>query len=289
MNHHRTHLVHAILISIWLACAYLNGTPQSHGQTLHAIDEPQDSVVRYYEDEPSYETIGNEDQAFITGFGAVSDPNEESADAGDLPDSIKDIRVGYDGGFVIASQKAADLQAGDYPFRLRFNGWGQLRHTILDSKSVNPDVNQFQLKRARLVFCGHAFTSDFQYFFQLDGRSSSGDDLRLLDYYLSYDLGHHAFGLESGRIGFRTGKWKMPFTMARYLSGREFEFADRSVASLFFDVNRSLAWGLYGQSDLLRKLDWEVAIFNGLVTGGAATGSAGTLDSNFAFSARAFW
>jgi len=33
-------------------------------------------------------------------------------------------------------------------------------------------------------------------------------------------------------------------------------------------------------------LNWEVAIFNGLVTGGAETGSAGTLDNNFAYSGR---
>ena len=31
---------------------------------------------------------------------------------------------------------------------------------------------------------------------------------------------------------------------------------------------------------------WETAIFNGFVTGGAETGSSGTLDDNFAYSAR---
>ena len=29
-------------------------------------------------------------------------------------------------------------------------------------------------------------------------------------------------------------------------------------------------------------LDWEIAVFNGLVTGGAETGSSGELDDNFA-------
>ena len=111
-----------------------------------------------------------------------------------------------------------------------------------------------------------------------------------IDYFLSFDIGHHQFGLEKGRLGFRTGRWKMPFTMARFLSGQEFEFTDRSVASTFFDVNRSLAWGLYGSSRLAsRPLDWEAAIFNGLVTGGAETGSSGTLDNNFAYSGRILW
>lgn len=200
---------------------------------------------------------------------------------------LRDAKVGYDGGFVIASGRDLDLNTSSDPFRLKFNGWGQLRYTASDVAPPNTDLNQFQLKRARLIFSGHAFNPDFAYFVQLDGRSSSGDNLRLLDYYLSYDIGHDQFGLQKGTIGFRTGKYKMPFTMARWLSGREFEFADRSVASTYFDVNRSLAWGLYGQTDRFRvPIEWETAIFNGFVTGGAETGSSGTLDDNFAYSVR---
>ena len=36
-------------------------------------------------------------------------------------------------------------------------------------------------------------------------------------------------------------------------------------------------------------VEWDVAIFNGLVTGGAETGSSGNLDDNFAYSARLMW
>jgi hypothetical protein len=175
------------------------------------------------------------------------------------------------------------------PFLLRINGWGQLRHTNLDSQGPNPDVNQFQLKRARLVFSGHSFTPDFAYFVQLDGRSSSGDNVRLLDYFLTYDLGHHSLGLQKRELEFKTGRYKIPFSMARYLSGRELEFSDRSVASTFFDVNRSLAWGLYGERNAGHMpWNWELAVFNGLVTGGAETGSSGSLDNNFAYSGRLF-
>ena len=79
----------------------------------------------------------------------------------------------------------------------------------------------------------------------------------------------------------------MPFDLARELSGRQLEFSDRSVASTFFDVNRSLGWGLYGRLNRWRvPVKWSVAIFNGLVTGGAETGSSGDLDDNFAYSAR---
>ncbi|MEM9660054.1 MAG: hypothetical protein AAF961_16955, partial [Planctomycetota bacterium] len=153
------------------------------------------------------------------------------------------VRAGYDNGFVIASTRPLELDADDAPYLLRLNGWAQLRHTHLASEGPNPSVNQIQLKRARLIFSGHAFTPDFAYFAQLDGRSTSGDDIRLLDYFLTYDLGHHSLGLERSALEFKTGRYKIPFTMARYLSGREFEFTDRSVASMYFDANRSLGWG----------------------------------------------
>ncbi len=218
-----------------------------------------------------------------------SGPNSGMCGAGAADDYgwLDQVRVGYDGGFVIASRREVDLQASRFPFLLRLNGWGQLRYTVSDVELPNEDLNQFQLKRARLIFSGHAFNPDFAYFVQLDGRSSSGDDVRLLDYRLSYDFGHDQFGLEPGTIGFRTGKYKMPFSMARWLSGKEFEFTDRSVASIFFDVNRSLAWGLYGETQRLRfPIEWETAIFNGFVTGGAETGSSGDLDNKFAYSVR---
>ncbi|QDV25125.1 porin family protein [Aureliella helgolandensis] len=201
--------------------------------------------------------------------------------------SVAPFSVGYDGGFVIASQAGINLPVAQYPYSLVINGYGQLRETVFESQGTTPDLNQLQLKRARLVFSGHAFNPDFRYYIQLDGRSSSGDALRILDYYLNYDFGHRHWNLAEKRLGFRTGLYKMPFSMSRGLSGKELQFADRSMASMFFDVNRSLAWGLYGElTPLQMPLTWEVAIFNGLVTGGAETGSSGTLDNNNAFSAR---
>ncbi len=115
-------------------------------------------------------------------------------------------RTGYEKGFIIEGEELNNLDKPAYPFRLKFNGWGQLRHAILDSDGANPDSNQFQLARARIVLSGHAFTPDFSYFIQLDGRSSSGDNFRLLDYYLNFDS-----GLFPGRLDFllKTGDIKL--------------------------------------------------------------------------------
>ena len=91
-----------------------------------------------------------------------------------MPNWLNAVNVGYDRGFVIASEPDAGIDASEAPFLLRLNGLGQLRHTHFDSQSDNPDLNQFQLIRGRLIFSGNAFTPDFRYFVQLDGRSSAG-------------------------------------------------------------------------------------------------------------------
>ncbi len=69
-------------------------------------------------------------------------------------DWLDSVKVGYDNGFLIASRRELDLQAGRYPFRMKLNGWGQLRHTITDYSPPSRDLNEFQLKRGRIVFSG---------------------------------------------------------------------------------------------------------------------------------------
>lgn len=220
------------------------------------------------------------------GDAQAAQPKSETAQA-EL-DLLKDnLRVGYEEGFILAGRDISDLGGEDLPFRLKFNGWGQLRMSNFFSEGPSRDFAQFQLKRARLIFSGHAFTPDFSYFIALDGRSASNDTIRLLDYYLSYDLGHHQWGLQKRAFIIKAGQYKIPFTLARFISGQEFQFADRSVASMYFDANRSLAAGLYGERKPWGQLlTWETAVFNGLITGGAETGSSGTLDNNFAVSGR---
>ena len=237
-------------------------------------------------------SIGSRDgEPDQTRESVIGDPDPEAASTSltPLPDWLNRVNVGYDGGFVIASEPDAGIDATEVPFLLRLNGLGQLRHTHFDSQNDDPDLNQFQLIRGRLIFSGNAFTPDFRYFVQLDGRSSAGDEIRLLDYFMEFDLGRSWLDLDRDSLVFKAGRYKVPFTFARFLSAREFQFTDRSVASMFFDLNRSLAWGLAGQTDhWAMPVEWEAAIFNGFVTGGAETGSDGALDDEFAYSARVF-
>lgn len=287
---------HSVRFQVAISCCLVLATCQASmafGQSESLPELQPAAVVVEIAPETVAPVAGTARTAVQVSPHQYAGPSQHESMYGEQGDPLQPIRLdgiraGYDDGFVVASARNENLNVSDYAYKLKINGWGQIRHTISDIDQPNNDLNQFQLKRGRLLFSGSAFSPDVSYFVQLDGRSSSGETVRLLDYSLSFDVGHRQLGLEKGRFGFRTGKYKMPFTMARWMSGKEFEFVDRSMASTFFDVNRSFAWGVYGRSDRWKiPVHWEAALFNGLVTGGAETGSSGTLDQNFAYSARA--
>ena len=193
--------------------------------------------------------------------------------------------VGYDGGFVNAGP-GGDLDSGDAQFQMRIGTWGQFRHNFFDSQGPNLDQNDFDLERLRLVFDGHAFNSSFRYFFQLDADSDVGEVVDMLDYYVTYDFGHDLFCWDEGKLALRLGKWKIGFNRAREESGTRMQFSDRSMASVLFDFDRSLGVGLLGE---VGPLDWQVALANGIDTGGFRTSRAGELDRNMAVATRVNW
>lgn len=193
--------------------------------------------------------------------------------------------AGYDGGFVIGGDPG-DLPANDARFRMQIGSWGQFRHGLFESDGPNPDQNDFDIERLRLVFRGHAYNSNFKYFFQLDADSDARETVDMLDYYVTYDFGNDLFCWDKGKLALRLGKWKIGFNRAREESGTRMQFSDRSVASVLFDFNRSLGIALLGQ---VGAFDWEVGVNNGINTGGFRTSRAGELDRNFGVASRVNW
>lgn len=195
------------------------------------------------------------------------------------------LAYGYQNGFFLQSPEGVKREKGSV-FELRINSWMQFRHTALDSHTSNPSQNDFEFERLRLTFQGNVYSPDVRYFVQLDGDSDQGAISDWLDYYVSADLGHAA-GCRKGSFGIRVGQWKLPFNRTRAESGWKLQFSDRSVASVFFDINRSQAVGLFGNLGFLgRTVNWETAISNGFKTGGARVFRSGELDRNFGYSAR---
>jgi phosphate-selective porin OprO/OprP len=214
------------------------------------------------------------------------EPNDSSNEKGEA--NTQSPEYGYANGFVIASPSMNSLETNQFPFSLKVNGWMQLRHAAFDSDGPNRSRNTLSLERIRLGFDGHAYTPDLRYTLVLDANSDQASEVSFLDAYFSYDFGCSMFDLRPGTLGLRAGKWKSPFSRSREESARRFQFTERSVANLFFDMGRSTGVSIFGEGEVYSMPSrFEIALINGINSGRDATISAEDLDRNFAWSGRA--
>lgn len=189
----------------------------------------------------------------------------------------------YDKGFVLRP-----FDAEKTPFEMKINSWLQMRHSVFDSDGPTADQNDFEFERLRLLFSGHALSKDLKYFMQIDADDNQTQRLDMLDYYLSYDVGHDELDLGKGQLGIRAGRWKVPYNRSRHTPGLNLQFADRSVAGVFFDIDRSVGMSLYGKTATDTPVNWEVALINGIRTNGLRPNRVGDIDRNLAVSTRVF-
>lgn len=191
------------------------------------------------------------------------------------------LSSGYDRGFFIRSKD----EQRDSSYELKINGWGQLRGTAWNLDNTTDDELNGELERARLIFHGHLISPDFNYFIQFDGDSDAGNVVDLLDFFIDWDVGHEFCCYREDELRIRVGQWKVPFNRARSLSGKSLAFADRSVASVFFDANRSVGLGVISESPE-HGFDWSIALANGIRTGSFRPNRSAELDDYPAFLAR---
>jgi len=232
----------------------------------------------------------------LANDSVISQPTYESTASNDLPvkpisygPAMDQIYAGYQNGFLIASRSGVQLEGNEYPFLLRINSWFQLRHSYFSSDGPNQDQNSFSFERLRFSFGGHFFKPELQYFFQFDGNSDRSNDTIFLDYFGTYDFGSDLLCLKKDSLGFKYGKWKVPFSRSREESGRRLQFTDRATANVLFDLNRSIGVGLYGRLEpLFVPINFETAVFNGFKMGGTSTSRGTDMDRNFGWSLRTF-
>lgn len=242
---------------------------QEEFESLRLLVQKQQATIDQLEEQVSVQSANQALPAPATGESGTRDAASDA----------------YDGGFLILGEGS-----NQETFRLRIGSWGQLRHNYFDSTGPNRDQNDLEFERLRLVFDGYAFNPSFRYFFQLDADSDANEVVDMLDYYVTYDLGHDMFCRDEGRIQIRFGKWKIGFNRAREESGTRMQFSDRSMASVLFDFDRSIGIGLLGTIDSgLGPLDWQVTLADGIDTGGFRPSRAGDLDRNFAVATRINW
>lgn len=234
---------------------------------------------------------------FRQSFPSTVPPIEPVAEFADLalpppvsaPPVPRGLQYGYADGFFLTSPDGVKSGAKDTPFSMKVNVRTQLRLTNFNSAGPTRDENNFEFERAFLILTGNVFTPDLAYHIKIDADSDETEGLDLLDGYATYDVGHSLREWSPGTFGIKAGKWKMPFHRARQENGFNLQFSDRSMASEFFDINRSIGVGIFGRMEFLPwAVNWEAAVFNGFQTQRFVPGRAGELDRNLATAARVY-
>lgn len=154
--------------------------------------------------------------ALLAASAAVADGD----DAGTGPGPVK---VVYDEGF--------RLDSADGRFALRLNAGIQLRYSFVDYdpvvRSNDSDYSNFYIRRARLIFTGHAFDPKFTYFIHLQLEPSRAVNAH--DLWLEY-----AFS-DLVRLG--AGRNKIAYGLEFLNSGAGLGMVERSVFSGETDID----------------------------------------------------
>lgn len=252
--------------------------------TPEAIPEPEPLLPQTDETLPPEN--GNQQDSPVTGLD-VAVEGEEQFSTDPEQTATQNVDVGYDSGFYIKSLN--DEDESTVPFSLKLNTRFQARHTFYNSEISGQETNDLEFERLRITLSGYALTDNLNYFIQLDGDSDQSETADFLDYFVNYDLGQELFGFHAKALAIRAGKWKMPFNRARRESGFAMQFSDRSIASVFFDINRSIGVSVLGKSDIFaNEVNWHFALHNGFRTGGYRPTRQGELETNFGTSGRIF-
>lgn len=150
------------------------------------------------------------------------------------------------------------LEFPDTGFTMKIQTTIQERYTYTDGDAGEGNSSSFNSNKVRLAISGTALNEEFSYYLKGDfygASSDSGTTANLADAYITWHACDWAW--------VRMGQWKTGISR-QYVNGDEtLQFADRSLASDFFDLGRqhgaqiggnfgevSLAAGIYnGSSD----------------------------------------
>jgi hypothetical protein len=135
--------------------------------------------------------------------------------------------------------KGLDLRSRDGNYYAHVNIRAQLRFTSRefdDPIAPSPEVQEgdFAVNRARFKLGGHAYRRWLQYYLEYDLVNSWLLDLR--------------FTLQaSDALRLRVGQWKVPYNRERVDSSGKQQFAERSIVTRWFTVDRQQGAALFGR------------------------------------------
>ena len=161
--------------------------------------------------------------------------------------------------------KGLDIRSRDGNFATHVELRAQLRFTSRDFDdpiAPNPDerVGDFVVNRARLKIGGHAYRPWLTYYFEYDFVRSVLLDLR--------------FTLQaSDELRLRVGQWKVPYNRERVDSSGKQQFAERSIVTPWFTLDRQQGAALFGRLWKGTRADswYNVGVFSATGRGGSGS------------------
>ncbi|AKF11184.1 Hypothetical protein DB32_008333 [Sandaracinus amylolyticus] len=185
-----------------------------------------------------------------------ADEEEESSPEAEEPDVEVTAELGR--GVEISAGDAFSLQ-----LRARVQVQAALAHatqTAIDAGADEHWALDFQIRRMRLVFAGHALTRDLRYYIQL-GFSPRDMERDLLvpvrDAYLNWQAHRD--------IGVRFGQMKVPYGLQRVVSSSALQFVDRSSVVAELNLDRDIGVTLISEDflGLNGLLQYQAGLFGG--------------------------
>ena len=189
--------------------------------------------------------------ASLLAFGPASSA-QDAASPSDVAST--EGEAGYDKGFFIRS---AD---GDFTLRPQGVLQPQLQLESVDEPDKRDTDQAFLLRRARLIFSGHAYDRDLSWKFQADFGQGA---VSLKDFYVDY-------AAVPGTLHLRAGQWKRPFSRQFLISGTRQEFVDRAITSKASGASRDVGVAVHNGSPA--GFEYALGVFNGTGDGGRLSG-----------------
>lgn len=167
------------------------------------------------------------------GWSSVADANDKRS-----PDSIK-----YAMGF----------KSPDEKYSWNFGARMQMRYTFKDEDEDfgESDLQDINLRRARVYFGGNIYSKILHYYVELDADKFNP---ALRDFYTYFTP------LEE--LNVRMGYFKVPFNRQRMATSAKLLLQDRSIASEEFDQKRDTGLDIYG-NPLDGHIEYHAAVFQG--------------------------
>jgi phosphate-selective porin len=193
--------------------------------------------------------VGSESEAINVDSGVAVPAQDESSD--------EPVPKLFD-----YSKDGLDIRSRDGNFTAHIDWRAQLRFTSRDFDdpvAPNPDDREgdFVINRARFKLGGHAYRPWLTYYFEYDFPRNALLDLR--------------FSLKArDELQLRVGQWKVPYNRERVDSSGKQQFAERSIVTPWFTLDRQQGADLFGRFWKGRRADswYHLGVYSATGRGG---------------------